>query len=152
MSITPSKPMGHPQRRSHDRLTAAERSAVMGRIRSADTQPELYVRRLLHRAGFRYTLHDPLLPGTPDIIFPKLRCAIFVHGCFWHRHRCHKGRSVPTAHREFWLRKFAANEKRDRVTVRKVRKLGWKPIVVWQCQLSDPNRLLKRLEVALCSN
>ena len=119
-----------------DPLSAAERSALMGRVRSADTAPELAVRRLAHALGFRFRLQRRDLPGTPDLTFPRLRAVVFVHGCFWHRHACRRGRAEPATRPAFWRRKFAANIARDRRVVRALRRMGWRVLIVWECETS----------------
>ena len=123
-----------------DRLTRAERSRLMARIRGANTRPELVVRRILSVLGIRYRIHERPLPGTPDIVLTRARKAIFVHGCFWHRHSCRRGQSMPSTHRRFWEKKLRANRLRDRCTRRRLRDLGWKILVVWECQ-TTPQRL-----------
>jgi len=120
--------------RSPDPLTRAERSALMSRIRGADTKPELVVRSALHRAGFRFRLHGRSLPGRPDIVLPKYGTVIFVHGCFWHRHGCRLA-SEPRTRRDFWRAKFAANVARDSRNARALRALGWRVLTVWECAL-----------------
>ncbi|HEV2517822.1 MAG TPA: very short patch repair endonuclease [Devosia sp.] len=117
-----------------DRLTPAARSALMGKVRGKNSGPELSVRRLLHRLGFRYRLHRRDLPGTPDIVFPSRRRAIFVHGCFWHRHEQCKKASLPKSNVPFWTEKFEVNVQRDRRNVAELRALGWAVLIVWQCE------------------
>jgi len=116
-----------------DRVSKAVRSQNMSRIRSKDTSPELIVRRLVHIAGFRYRLHVRTLPGRPDLVFPRLHKAIFVHGCFWHRHSCKNGQVVPATRTDFWQAKFEANVTRDRKARRQLRRAGWDVLVVWEC-------------------
>ncbi len=117
-----------------DTLSKADRSALMARIRGTNTKPELLVRSALHRAGFRFRLHARRLPGRPDVVLTKHRVAIFVHGCFWHRHGCSLA-SMPSTRRAFWEAKFAANVARDRRTARALRRLGWRVLTVWECSL-----------------
>lgn len=117
----------------------------MRRIRNADTKPEMAVRRLLHGLGYRYNLHRRDLPGTPDIVFSSRRLIILVHGCYWHRHRCKKGRSEPGTNHTFWQTKFEANKRRDRKNRRKLRELGWDVLVVWECQTRNLEKLEERL-------
>jgi DNA mismatch endonuclease (patch repair protein) len=119
-----------------DTLTAAERSAVMQRIRSRHTSPELAVRKLVSSLGVRYRLHGRQVPGNPDLVFPGLKKVVFVHGCFWHRHRCRKGCSMPSTRVAFWQAKFARNTARDAEVWRQLRRAGWKALVVWECQLT----------------
>ena len=108
-----------------DRLTKARRSWNMSRIRGKDTNPEKVVRSLLHRMGFRFRLHGKKLPGRPDIVLLKLKTVIFVHGCFWHRHRGCKNCTTPTNRREWWLAKLNGNAARDKLHQRNLRKAGW---------------------------
>ena len=124
-----------------DNLTPQRRSWNMGRIKSGNTAPELLVRSILHRAGYRFRLHRKDLPGTPDIVLPRLRVAIFVHGCFWHRHLHCKFAYTPKSRAEFWESKFQSNVARDQRTVRELESLGWAVIVVWECDLHDPEAL-----------
>lgn len=118
-----------------DIMSRDERSERMSRIRSKDTTPELVVRRHVWREGFRYRLHAKELPGKPDLVFPSLRVAILVHGCYWHGHRCQKGR-VPKTNRPFWAEKFNANMARDRRNRARLKALGWTVLTVWECELS----------------
>ena len=128
-----------------DRLSRERRSWNMGRIPSCDTRPEIIVRSALHRLGFRFRLHGKVLPGKPDIVLPKWRHVIFVHGCFWHRHpRCSLAR-IPKSRVAFWRDKLEGNRRRDIVTRRAIRRMGWKVFVVWECQLKDEQRLLRKL-------
>jgi len=121
-----------------DTISQSKRSWNMSRIRSRDTKPELAVRSMLHRKGFRFSLRRRDLPGKPDIVLVKYRTVIFVHGCFWHRHPNCRDASVPKSHVSFWTRKFEANVRRDRNATRKLAVLGWKCLVVWECKLGDP--------------
>ena len=132
-----------------DTLSKAERSWNMAKIRGKDTGPERAVRSLLHRAGYRFRLHVKDLPGKPDIVLPKYHAVIFVHGCFWHRHRNCKMASIPKTHRKFWADKFARNVANDRKHLRQLRRLGWKVLVVWECQLQHPDNVLARLRKTL---
>lgn len=120
-----------------DRIAKNQRSALMGRIRSKDTAPEKLVRRLLHRLGFRFRLHDSALPGSPDIILGRHRTVVFVHGCFWHQHpRCRRA-FMPKSRPEYWKPKLAGNVERFRVVRRQLRRLGWRVLVVWECEVRD---------------
>ena len=111
----------------------------MSRVRSKDTKPELIVRSLLHRSGLRFSLRCGHLPGRPDIVMPKHNTVIFVHGCFWHRHKECKSATMPKTNTSFWKDKFKANTSRDRRNQRALRKLGWRVIVLWECKiLRDP--------------
>ncbi len=128
-----------------DRLTPGRRSWNMGRIRGKDTSPERRVRSLLHRQGFRFSLHRKDLAGKPDIVLPRFHTALFVHGCFWHHHpKCSNG-VLPKSRPEFWANKLLGNVERDRNNARKLRKLGWNVIVVWECELDNETELLKKL-------
>jgi len=131
-----------------DVFTSEQRSAVMRAVRGVDTKPEVAVRRLVHALGFRYRLHVRKLPGAPDLVFPRLKRVIFVHGCFWHRHRCEAGRSTPASRVEYWQAKFAANQRRDRRSRRQLRALGWEVLVLWECQIrpSSRQRLQDKIE------
>lgn len=117
----------------------------MSRVRGRDTRPEMRVRRLLHGMGFRYRLHVADLPGRPDIVLPRYETVIFVHGCYWHRHRGCKRTTMPRANREFWEAKFETNTKRDRRNAARLKRAGWRVIVVWECETRNPERLSKRL-------
>lgn len=131
-----------------DRLTKARRSWNMSRIKGKDTGPEKVVRSLLHRMGFRFRLHVKDLPGKPDIVLPRYRTVIFVHGCFWHRHRGCRNCTTPTNNREFWVKKLEGNAARDERHVSALRKLGWSVVVVWECETEKecfPDRLAARM-------
>ncbi|MDA8870746.1 DNA mismatch endonuclease Vsr [Rhizobiaceae bacterium] len=127
-----------------DRISAEARSKLMGRIRDKDTKPEMIVRRLLHRLGFRIKLHRKDLSGRPDIVLLRHHKAIFVHGCFWHRHDCPRG-SMPSSNIEFWEAKFARNAERDVTARQTLDVLGWKVLIVWECQTKDMVELERRL-------
>lgn len=113
----------------------------MSRIRGKNTTPEMRVRSLLHRLGYRFRLHGKKLPGRPDVVLVKHQTVIFVHGCFWHRHRGCKNCTTPTNRREWWLTKLNGNAVRDKVQQRALRKLGWRSVVVWECQTENPQAL-----------
>lgn len=129
-----------------DTLTIPERSLLMAKIKGKNTRPEIAVRSLLHRAGFRFRIHVARLPGKPDIVLPKHRTVVFVHGCFWHRHRGCKASTTPKSHKRFWSDKFTRNVANDRKHLGQLRRLGWKVVVVWECQLKRPERVLARIE------
>lgn len=120
-----------------DRLTKERRSWNMSRIRGKDTAPERVVRSLLHRMGLRFRLHGKGLPGRPDILLRKYRTVVFVHGCFWHRHKGCRNCTTPTNRREWWLEKLNGNAARDRLHSRALSKLGWKVIVIWECETKE---------------
>jgi len=130
-----------------DTLTPAERSERMGRVRCKDTGPELVVRRLVYGLGFRYRLHNRRLPGAPDLVFPRMQKAIMVHGCFWHRHsstRCKLAR-LPKSKLDFWLAKLESNRLRDLRNLAKLRRVGWRVLVIWECQLVEPRAVERRI-------
>ncbi|MFN4089285.1 MAG: very short patch repair endonuclease [Alphaproteobacteria bacterium] len=116
----------------------------MQSVKGRDTGPERIVRRILHRAGYRYRLHDRRLPGTPDIVFRSRRKAIFVHGCFWHAHGCAKGRP-PKSRTDYWDAKIQANCARDARNRSDLEALGWEVLIVWQCELKREDDLATRL-------
>jgi DNA mismatch endonuclease (patch repair protein) len=117
-----------------DRLSKERRSWNMSRIRGKNTTPEKVVRSMLHRMGYRFRLHGKKLPGRPDIVLPRYKTVVFVHGCFWHRHRGCKNCTTPTHRRAWWLNKLEGNAKRDQAHRQVLGKLGWRVIVVWECQ------------------
>ena len=128
---------------------SARRSALMSRIRTRDTKPEKLVRSVLHRAGFRFRLHRRDLPGSPDLVLPARRLAIFVHGCFWHRHAgCSRG-ALPRTRRLFWDEKLSRNVERDRRATMRLVELGWNVLVVWGCEVAQPGILVARLAEVL---
>ena len=125
------------------------RSENMRRIRSVNTQPELAVRSLAHRLGYRFRLFSKDLPGRPDLVFPSKRKVIFVHGCFWHQHRsCIDGRT-PKSNTDYWLPKLANNKKRDKRNRSRLVRLGWKCLVIWECQTEDAKKLKHLLRAFL---
>src|SRR5439155_13449798 len=134
-----------------DKLSVRQRSWNMSRIRSRDTNPELAVRRSLHRLGYRYRLHRNDLPGKPDIVLPKHRIVIFVHGCFWHQHAGCIDCSNPKTNIKYWRPKLLANVQRDRRHRRRLRRLGWLPVGIWGWQIQNADRLRKRLGFKLNS-
>lgn len=125
-----------------DRLTKERRSWNMSRIRGKNTTPEMRVRSLLHRLGYRFRLHVKTLPGKPDIVLPKYKTVIFVHGCFWHRHKGCKNCTTPTNRREWWLAKLEGNVARDKLHQAVLKRSGWKTVVIWECQTIDPSLLM----------
>lgn len=127
-----------------DRLSPEVRSRLMSRIRSRDTGPERAVRSILHGLGFRFRLHRRDLPGTPDIVLPGRGMVVFVHGCFWHGHRCKVGK-MPKSRIDYWGPKIEANQARDRRKSAKLRRLGWSVVTVYECELKQPERLAARL-------
>lgn len=118
-----------------DKLTPEKRSWNMSRIKGKDTKIEVEVRKYLFSKGYRFRKNDKRYPGKPDIVLPKYHVAIFVHGCFWHRHEGCKDATTPKTRTEFWLEKFDKNVKNDQIKQEKIRELGWKVIVIWECEL-----------------
>ena len=123
-----------------DFLTPAERSRRMASIRSKDTSPELRLRRALHGLGLRYRLHDRRLPGHPDIVLPRHRAVIFVHGCFWHRHAGCKVAATPKSNTDFWVQKFERNVARDQRSAAALAAIGWRVLVVWECEVGSKQK------------
>lgn len=121
------------------------RSRIMRAVKSGDTTPELVVRSLAHSMGYRFRLHRNDLPGKPDLVFPRLHKAIFVHGCFWHGHDCARGARVPKANREYWTKKVARNRERDLKHLEDLAAAGWKSLVIWECDLRQSNRLCAQI-------
>jgi DNA mismatch endonuclease, patch repair protein len=128
-----------------DVLTPEQRSACMAAIRSKDTKPEMLVRRIVRRLGFRYRLHIKDLPGKPDLVFTGMRKVIFVHGCFWHIHRCRYGRVTPKTNAAFWKKKRMGNASRDRRNLIGLRQAGWRTLVLWECWVKKPDVILSKL-------
>jgi DNA mismatch endonuclease (patch repair protein) len=128
-----------------DRITKTQRSWNMSRIRGANTAPEILVRSLLHRLGYRFRIHDPTLPGKPDIVLPKHRAVVLVHGCFWHRHGC-KSTATPKSNVSFWQAKFKQNVARDTAVRRQLRNAGWRVLTIWACRVNDEEKLEKQLK------
>jgi DNA mismatch endonuclease, patch repair protein len=126
-----------------DTITAERRSWNMSRIKGANTAPEKQLRSLLHAAGYRFRLHHSQLPGRPDIVLPRYRAAVFVHGCFWHRHSGCRYATTPSTREEFWIGKFAATVARDARKEQELAAAGWRVITVWECELAnDPDGAL----------
>lgn len=127
-----------------DFMSPSQRSAHMAKIRSVNTKPELQLRQLLHREGYRYRLHDKRLPGRPDLVFAGRRKVIFMHGCFWHGHECPVGARLPKSNTEFWADKRSRNQTRDAAQMEQLLNLGWGVLILWECETKDPQRLLAR--------
>ncbi len=125
-----------------DVFSSPFRSRLMSRVTGRNTKPEITVRKLLHRMGYRFRLHRPDLPGKPDIVLPRLRTAIFVHGCFWHSHNGCKRSGRPTTNIEFWEKKIERTIVRDQENLEALKALGWRPLVIWECQVKDTNQLV----------
>lgn len=119
--------------------TPEQRSFNMSRIRGRDTKPEMIVRSLVHGLGYRYRLHRKDLPGKPDLVFPKRRKIIFIHGCFWHMHHCPYGKVVPKTNADFWSNKRRGNKERDKIVVKTLRKAGFQVLTIWECQTRKPD-------------
>lgn len=128
-----------------DTLTAKQRSERMALVRSKNTKPEMVVRKLVHSMGYRYRLHVPTLPGKPDMVFPSKKAVIFVHGCFWHRHSGCKLARLPKSRLDFWFPKLNANQERDTRQARVLRRLGWRVMTVWECQVVKSEILQRRI-------
>lgn len=126
-----------------DIVDVETRSRMMSRIRGKDTVPEMQVRRFLHAKGFRYRLHVKDLPGKPDIVLPKHRTVIFVHGCFWHQHSQCKDAIMPKSNKDFWKKKLEGNVLRDQRAITALKKLGWRCLTIWECQTRQ-NAMLER--------
>ena len=129
----------------------SRRSYNMSRIRGKDTKPEMIVRSMVHRMGFRYRLHQKNLPGKPDIVLARHCKIIMVHGCFWHMHNCRYGRVTPKTNKKFWKIKREGNVERDRKNIKQLRRLGWKVLVIWECQTRKIDKLTKKLHNFLSS-
>lgn len=127
-----------------DRITKAQRSRNMARVKNKNTAPELIVRKTLHRLGFRFRLYRSDLPGNPDIVLPRHHKIVFVHGCFWHGHTCPRGKR-PSTRQDFWNRKLDGNQKRDKANQDKLKELGWEILIVWECQVKNVDNLEKQL-------
>ena len=129
-----------------DRLTEEKRSWNMSRIKNRDTQPELKVRSILHRMGLRFRLHRKDLPGKPDIVLPKFKKVIFVHGCFWHKHQGCKRSSNPNSNKAYWIAKLDRNVQRDAENKNALLGLGWNPALIWECETKDQGMLMKTVK------
>ncbi len=128
-----------------DKISPERRSANMSAIHSSDTKPELLVRRLVHRSGYRFRLHRKDLPGKPDLVFPGRKAVIFVHGCFWHMHGCSAVR-VPKSNTDYWMPKLMRNRERDVKNVQALTEMGWRVLTVWDCETADLKTLEDRLK------
>ena len=133
-----------------DHLTKEKRSWNMSSIRSKNTKPEIFVRSLLHRMGYRFRLHRKDLPGKPDILLPKYKTVIFVHGCFWHGHKGCKRSNIPKSNQEYWIPKINRNIQRDKEHYKQLKKIGWQAIILWECQckrITDIERTLQKFNL-----
>ena len=135
-----------------DTMTPEERSERMSRVRHKDSKPEMRVRGLVHRMGFRYRLHDKKLPGRPDLVLPRHKKVILIHGCYWHQHGACRPLAIPANNSEFWRRKFAENVDRDKRNVRDLTGRGWRVLVVWECETKDAEALERILRGFLCDS
>ena len=129
-----------------DTLTSGMRSWNMSRIRGKNTKPELAVRSLLHRMGYRFRLKNSKIPGKPDIILRRHKTVVFVHGCFWHRHTGCKYAYMPKSRTDFWKKKFDSNVQRDHLVAAQLKQQGWRRLVVWECELKDIDALAKKIK------
>jgi DNA mismatch endonuclease, patch repair protein len=134
-----------------DIFTRQKRSQNMAQIRGKDTAPELLVRSILHKLGYRYALHRRDLPGSPDLVFAPRRKVIFIHGCFWHGHMCRRGK-LPSSNKVFWTEKVTKNKARDRRVKRQLQTMGWKVLTIWQCELKNDKRIKEKLVSFLSQN
>jgi len=121
----------------------------MSENKGKDTSPELFVRKLISLQKFRYSLHGKGLPGRPDIVFLKRKKVIFINGCFWHRHTCKKGRSIPATRKKFWKQKFKRTIERDKQNLKALKKLGWKVLVIWECQTKKSEKIVDKISTFL---
>ena len=121
------------------------RSEIMRAVKSKNTKPEIAVRRVAHRIGYRFSLHRADLPGKPDLAFPSRHAVIFVHGCFWHRHGCKRGARTPKTNTAYWTAKIARNATRDRAQIKRLKAEGWRALVIWECEIRNEARLTARL-------
>ena len=126
-------------------MISSARSKNMSAIKSKNTKPDIAVRKVLHSMGYRFRLHSKNLPGSPDIVLPKFKTVIFVHGCFWHRHENCKYASTPKTRQEFWNKKFTENIKRDSEIQDKIKNLDWRSVVIWECETKNFDNLRDRI-------
>ena len=129
-----------------DILSQSQRSYCMSQVRGKNTKPEKIVRSIIRKLGFRYRLHYKKLPGKPDLVFPSRKEVIFVHGCYWHRHTCRKGKSIPATNTEFWEQKLERNKERDKENRKELYKLGWDVLTIWECQIKNHEKLINRID------
>jgi len=125
------------------------RHMIMSRVKSKDTKPELRVRKLLHALGYRFRLHLRGLPGTPDIVLPRWKSVIFVHGCFWHVHEGCKRATTPQSNKDYWEAKLEGNKKRDAENIKKLQSMGYRSLIVWECEIKDVEQLAAKLTAFL---
>lgn len=135
-----------------DVFSKEKRSSIMASVSSENTAPEKIVRSLLHRMGFRFRIHRRDLPGSPDVVLPRYRIAIFVHGCFWHQHQGCSASKRPTSNSAYWIKKLDGNIQRDLKNMQLLHQLGWLPVVVWECELLNMGKLEARLSTLIKTN
>lgn len=135
-----------------DIVSREKRSRMMAGIKGKDTKPELAVRRIVHAMGFRFRLHRRDLPGSPDLVFPRLRRVIFVHGCFWHQHPGCRFAYTPKSNTQFWLNKLEGNTRRDALAVTMLGALGWQVLIVWECETSEQSALTLKINSFLAAD
>ena len=129
-----------------DHLNPSKRSWNMSRIRSKNTNPEKVVRALLHSQGYRFRLHRKDLPGKPDIVLKKYNTVILVNGCFWHQHKSCKRANIPKSNKEYWIPKIERNKKRDKRNIKEIKNLGWRVMVVWECEVKkNPHKIVNKV-------
>ncbi len=134
-----------------DTVDKETRSRIMSRNRHRDTGPEIQLRSVLHRAGLRYRLYNKKLPGKPDLVFPRFRATVFVHGCYWHAHGCYRS-SVPKSHQDYWKTKFSRNRERDVRNIALLRELNWRVMIIWECSVVGKNAMpSNELTETVCS-
>jgi DNA mismatch endonuclease, patch repair protein len=131
-----------------DIFSPRKRSEIMSHIKPKNSKQEIFIRKIINSLGYRYRLHQKDLIGKPDMVFPKLKKAIFVNGCFWHGHKRCKRASLPTTNRIFWKKKINGNIERDKLNYRKLRKQGWKYLIIWQCKIKEKNKKLLKNKIS----
>ena len=134
-----------PMNRMMVRKKSRTRSEIMASVKSRDTAPEKAVRSIVHRLGYRFRLRNAKLPGSPDLAFPSRDRLIFVHGCFWHGHDCVRGARIPVTNQTYWISKIQRNRVRDRAVQGKLKRLGWKVAIIWECELKNVDLLERRI-------
>lgn len=130
-------------------MTSPLRRRTMQAVKGKNTAPEMTVRRMTHAMGYRYRLHRTDLPGKPDLVFPSRRKVIFVHGCFWHGHNCHRGARIPKTNRDYWQAKIARNKARDIAARKALSNLGWSSLTIWECRLAKPDNVRNKISLFL---
>lgn len=135
-----------------DVFPSDKRSWIMSRVRDKNTSPEVKVRSLIHRLGYRFRLHRKDLPGKPDLVFNSRKKTIFVHGCFWHRHDCARGHRIPKTNSEYWIEKIQRNVERDSKHQSDLKMSGWDILIIWECEIGNPNNLAKEIDGYLSIN